>query len=229
MADSATNNINFHGKVNNTGGIISANANTGSYNDAQPQTKPPPQVETTNVLFVLSNPRGTNGLRLDTEMRAIQESLRLSSQREHIQSRTLPAATANDLRRAMLEETYQIVHLAGHGKHDGFMLEDDRGQIHLVSQEALAAHFSMHRKDKQALRCVILNACFTFAIGQRIALGVPYAIAMSGPVSDPASIEFSRGFYDAIGAGMEIERAYNEGMSAVRFAGLDHNFLAQLL
>ena len=189
------------------------------------QTGPLRPKEMINVLFALSNPRGTDSLRLNTEMRAIQESLRLSQQRERIRSRVLPAATSDDLRRALLDEPYQIVHLAGHGAPYGFVLEDEQGRPHMVSQEALAQHFANYR---QTLRCVILNACYTLAIGQSISLGIPYVIAMSGPIHDQAAIAFSHGFYDAIGAGTDIERAYREGLSAVRFAGLDRDFLALL-
>jgi len=201
-------------------------ANNYQSQQSQPQHGMPAQAETTSVLFVLSNPRGSDSLRLNTEMRAIQEALRLSQRRESIRSRTLPAATANDLRRALLDEPYQIVHLAGHGAPTGFLLEDAQGQAHMVSQEALAWHFGNYR---QTLRCVILNACYSLTVGQRIALGIPYVIAMSGAVHDQAAIEFSRGFYDALGAGADIERAYREGLSAVRFAGLDRAFLALLL
>ncbi|GCF09736.1 CHAT domain-containing protein [Dictyobacter arantiisoli] len=226
---SDTNNTNFNGPINNSGSLaIGPKASIHNY--AQPQPQPQSEttqhVKTTNALFVLSNPRGSNSLRLNTEMRAIEEALRLSPQRDRIQSRTLHAATANDLRRALLEKPYQIIHLSGHGGSDGFMLEDEQGRPHLVSPQALAAYFGIYR---QTLRCVLLNACYTFSMGQHIALGIPYVIAMPGPIQDRASIEFSRGFYDAIGAGLDIERAYLEGLSTVRFAHLDHNFLALLL
>jgi CHAT domain-containing protein len=201
-------------------------ANTYQYQQTQPSREAPVEAPTWNVLFVLSNPRGSDSLRLNTEMRAIQEALRLSQQRERMRSRILPAATANDLRRALLDEPYQIVHLAGHGAPTGFLLEDEQGQAHMVSQQALAWHFANYR---QSLHCVILNACYSLATGQSIALGIPNVIAMAGPVYDQASIEFSRGFYDALGAGTDIERAYREGLSAVRFAGLERNFQAQLL
>ena len=75
----------------------------------------------------------------------------------------------------------------------------------------------------------LLNACYTSILGRyTVALGIPYVIAMSGPIDDRAAIEFSRGFYDAIGADLDIERAYAEGLSAVRFAGLDQYFQALL-
>ncbi|HXR65359.1 MAG TPA: CHAT domain-containing protein, partial [Ktedonobacteraceae bacterium] len=116
--------------------------------------------------------------------------------------------------------------LAGHGDPAGFVLEDALGRPHMAAQETLAQQFANYR---QTLHCVILNACYSLAVGKSISLGIPNVIAMSGPVNDQAAIEFARGFYDAIGAGTDIERAYREGLSAVRFAGLDSNFLARLL
>jgi hypothetical protein len=52
-----------------------------------------------------------------------------------------------------------------------------------------------------------LNASYSLAVGKSISLGIPNVTAMSGPVNDQAAIEFARGFYDAIGAGTDIERA----------------------
>jgi len=38
----------------------------------------------------------------------------------------------------------------------------------------------------------------------------------SGPIADPAAIEFTRGFYDAIGAGRNVPAAYEEGVSCAK-------------
>ena len=229
MGDHTNGGTHISGQSVTIGAMATGNNSSAtSYQQPWPEAQPGAtgQAEQVNVLFVLSNPRGSDSLRLNTEMRAIEEALRLSRQRERISSRTLPAATADDLRRALLDKPYQIVHLAGHGAPHGFLLENAQGQPHMVSQEALARQFGNYR---QTLRCVLLNACYSLRIGQGIALGIPYVIAMSGAVYDQAAIEFSRGFYDAFGAGEDIERAYREGLSAVRFAGLDRDFLALLL
>jgi hypothetical protein len=75
-----------------------------------------------------------------------------------------------------------------------------------------------------------LNACYSLTTGALTSsLGVPYTIAMEGPISDPAAIEFSRGFYDAIGAGKGISFAYEEGCGRVALKGLDGHFEAKLL
>ncbi|HEY0754274.1 MAG TPA: CHAT domain-containing protein [Ktedonobacteraceae bacterium] len=231
MANNANGGGTHFSGQNITIGALSTGDNSTATNHQHarpdPETGPTRQPDLLRVLFVLSNPRGTDRLRLDMEWRVIQEALRLSQRREHIASRTLLAATADDLRRTLLEmPPYQIVHMAGHGGPNGFLLEDAWGRPQMVSEQALAQHFENYR---QTLRCVILNACYSPVIGQGIALGIPNVISLSGPLDQQASIEFSRGFYDALGAGTDIERAYREGLSAVRFAGLERDFLALLL
>lgn len=201
------------------------NSTATSYQYAQPEPRAeqPRQPEPIRVLFVFSNPRGTDRLLLDMEWRAIQEALRLSSHRERIESHLLLATTADDLRRKLLEMPFQIVHMAGHGGPDGFVLEDAQGRPHTVSPQALAECFQNYR---QTLRCVLLNACYSPVIGQNIVPGIPLVIVLSGSIEKQASIVFARGFYDALGAGTDAERAYLEGVSAIRFANLDRDFLA---
>ena len=202
---------------------IAKNKGVGKESDGARKGEP----ETIKVLFVLSNPRGSDDLRLSIEMRAIQEALPSNSKRERIQSRILSAATVSDLRRAMLDESYQIVHLIGHGASDGFMLKSSwEERSYRVPLEALAVLFGGYY---QTLRCVILNACYPLPTSKSISLGISVVIAMSETIHNQTSIEFLHGFYNAIDAGMDIERAYREGLNAVRLASLDHDTLALLL
>lgn len=43
---------------------------------------------------------------------------------------------------------------------------------------------------------------------------------MDGPISDKAAIEFTRGFYDALGVGKSLREAFEEGCSNVALKGL---------
>lgn len=47
-------------------------------------------------------------------------------------------------------------------------------------------------------------------------LGVKYAICVRGRISDKSSVEFSRGFYDALSSGKGVEEAYEEGCVCIR-------------
>jgi hypothetical protein len=74
-----------------------------------------------NVLLVFANPLRTHQLRLDTEAREIKQALERSQYRDNIAIETLTATTIRDLRRALLAETYQIIHISGHGSNTGLL------------------------------------------------------------------------------------------------------------
>jgi hypothetical protein len=174
---------------------------------------PSTQAKKLKVLIVFANPRDTSPLRLQQEERLIKEAIRSSRYRDNFESLTiLPAATINDLSRALLEDEFHIVHIAAHGNQHGLlMLEDELGKPKPVPQEPLANLFKRYK----TIRCVLLNACKGMAQGKSISLGIPYTIAMEGDLDDGEALAFSRGFYEALGAGHEIDVAYEEGCSRV--------------
>jgi len=178
-------------------------------------------IENTSILVVFANPKGSNHLRLGEEDRVIRECLQLSEFRANIDLDTLHAATIHDVRRALLRKGYRIIHFSGHATGQGFVLENALGQLQLVPQEALADFLSAYSPP---IECVILNACYTDIQGELVSLGVPYTIGMSGEISDAAATEFTRGFYDAVGAGREIEFAFQEGVRTVNLGGLSDGF-----
>lgn len=181
------------------------------------------------VLVVFANPRGTSALRLGEEDRAITEAVRRSKQRDDITLTKCHAATVHDLSRSLLDEEFRIVHVSGHGTHSGLVLEENDGSRFVVPQTALAKLFSAYASPNGPLECVILNACYSVSTGTLASLGTPYTIAMEGPISDQAAVEFSRGFYDAIGAGKDITFAYEEGCRRVELAAPGTQFVSRLL
>lgn len=164
------------------------------------------------ILAVFANPKGSDPLRLGEEDRTIQECIRRASQRENLGLKVLHAARVRDLQLALLEDDYRVVHFSGHGTSDGRLeLEDETGNSKFVSQEALASLL----RSFPSVDCVLLNACYTVRPGEPITLGVPYAIAMEGAISDVAAQYFTRGFYDAIGAGKDFRFAFRIGCNAI--------------
>ena len=178
-----------------------------------------------NVLVVFANPRGTSSLKLGTEDRVIRESIRLSRYRDDISLTIRHATTVHDLRRSLLDEDFQIVHISGHGTGAGLVLEDDLGGMYVAPQQALADLFQAY----ESIQCVILNACYSISKGQLMSLGIPFTIAMEGSISDKAAIEFSRGFYDAVGAKRGIDFAYDEGCRTVNLAAQNTQFVSKIL
>ncbi len=84
------------------------------------------------ILVLSANPVDTSRLRLDEEVREIQESLKRSNCRDEFKIVSLVALRVADLRRGLLDHSPSIVHFSGHGESQGLILENDVGQKHLV-------------------------------------------------------------------------------------------------
>lgn len=67
------------------------------------------------ILIVSANPTTTDKLRLDEEVREIQEGLQRSRSRDKFELITKWAVRPDDLRRALLDHNPHIIHFSGHG------------------------------------------------------------------------------------------------------------------
>ncbi|MEO1067529.1 MAG: CHAT domain-containing protein [Cyanobacteria bacterium J06638_6] len=175
------------------------------------------------ILILAANPKTTSRLRLDEELRDIEEGLKRSQQRDQFSLTQRLAARPRDVQRAMLDEAPQIVHFSGHGEGDeGLVFENESGQAHLVSGAALADLFKLFAdpaSNPDPVHCVVLNGCYSAVQAEAIAAHVPYVIGMTRAIGDRAAIEFAVGFYDALGAGRPVEFAYKLGCTAISMAG----------
>ena len=171
-----------------------------------------------NILFLASNPTDTGRLRLDKELREIDEGLKRSKERDRFNLTAKFALRINDLRRALLDHSPRIVHFAGHGEgSDGILVEDDQGQSVPVPNAALAGLFELCANH---VECVVLNACYSDAQAEAIAKYIPYVVGMSARISDDAALEFAVAFYDALGAGKTIKEAFRFGQNGIAMKGL---------
>lgn len=174
-----------------------------------------------NILLVFASPRGADPLRLGAEDRVIRECIERSALRDRIKLDILHASTIHDVRRAMLKKDYDVVHFSGHGTGHELVFEDTRGRPQVVPPEALAEFLSSYSPP---ISCVVLNACDSIAQGELLSLGIPYAVGFRGSITDEAALEFSRGFYDALAAGKDVEDAFREGSLCVKLTGLTGDF-----
>jgi hypothetical protein len=163
------------------------------------------------ILILSANPQDTGRLRLDEEVREIQEGLKRSKYREQFTIQQAWAVRLRDFRRALLEHEPQIVHFCGHGNVDGIAIEDEQGNSSVISSEALAGLFRLFTQ----VECVILNACYSESQANAINVHISYVVGMSQSITDKAGIEFAVGFYDALGAGKNYEEAFSFGCNAI--------------
>jgi hypothetical protein len=193
------------------------------------------------ILFLAANPNNSTQLRLGEEARDIEEGLIRSQQREQFELKQKWAVRPKDIQRAMLDLSPQFVHFSGHGMGtetardsaeasrkmvaevenpaplEGLVFENETGQAQLVSKEALAGLFELFAGQ---LECVLLNACYSEVQAEAIAVHIPYVIGMNRAIGDKAARIFAVGFYDALGAGKDIEFAYKFACNSIRMEGI---------
>jgi hypothetical protein len=173
-----------------------------------------------SILLMAANPKGSQGLRLQEEEREIRERLRLAGYGKTPINST-GATRPRDVQQAMLDFKPQIVHFSGHGiGEEGLVFEDVTGLQQLVGTAALA---NLFRLFSHRVECVVLNACYSRFQAEAIAKYIDYVIGMSQAIGDKAAIEFSVGFYSALGAGESIDFAYELGCNAIQFEGLSEH------
>ena len=178
------------------------------------------------ILFVAANPSNETQLRLAEEARDIEEGLRLAEYRDQFLLEQQWATRVRDLQRAMQRYKPSIVHFCGHGSGEqGIVLENNQGTTQLVSTEALANFFELFVDE---VECVVLNACLSDVQAKEIVKHIPYVIGMAKSVGDKAAIAFAVGFYDALAAGKDYDKAFRFGRSAIEMAGLSGASIPQL-
>jgi CHAT domain len=164
-----------------------------------------------------------HGLRLDKEIREVEECIRRAVRRNMFEVDIRTAVRSQDIRRAIAEEKPQIVHFCGHGLEDGsLLLEDDGGHNKAVSPEGLASLFELHA---DYVDCVLLNACHSVKSAEAISEYINYAIGMNQQIQDRSAIQFAQGFYDGLGyATSALQdgylRAFQEGLVAIKLESL---------
>ena len=173
---------------------------------------------TKTILILAANPKDTPRLRLDQEVREIDNGLQRARRRDEFILEPKLAPRPADVRRAMLDLKPNIVHFCGHGAgEDGIAFEDELGKTKLVGAEALADFFELF---SDSVECVVLNACYSEVQAEAIAQKVEYVVGMKKDIEDAAAIEFAVAFYDALGAGEDIEFAHKLACNAIQWAGL---------
>jgi CHAT domain-containing protein len=187
------------------------------------------------ILILAANPTTTERLRLDEEVKKIEQGFERSKRREQFKLVVRFAVTDDELRRALLDHEPEIVHFSGHGtetdkggsgrdfvidpedERGGLAFEDDSGQAQLISSESLSRLFEL---CSDHVKCVVLNACYSEAQADAIVQHIDYVIGMKKAIGDEAAIKFAVGFYDALGAGRDYEKAFNFGRVAIDLKGI---------
>ncbi|MEG3917977.1 NACHT domain-containing protein [Microcoleus sp. T3_A4] len=163
------------------------------------------------ILILASNPR--KDLDLNREiyfLRSIIESSRYDSQFDVVIG---DAVRPGQLQQLFLEHRPRIVHFSGHGEGaKGLVMEDEVGEPCVVSTQALS---NLFKNFAGTIECVLLNACYSEVQANAITEHINYVIGMNQAIQDKAAIDFTRGFYQAMGNGESIEQSYKLGCNEI--------------
>ena len=87
----------------------------------------------------------------------------------------------------------------------------------MISGESLSRLFEL---CSDTVKCVVLNACYSEAQANAISQHIDYVVGMKKAIGDKAAIKFAVGFYDALGAGRDFEKAFKFGCIAIDLKGI---------
>ena len=179
------------------------------------------------ILFLAANPLDTTPLRIDEEVRAIDEKLRWAEFRDMFEIKQHWAVRIADLQEYLLRHRPHIVHFSGHGSRSSeIILQDSLGKSQSVSVQALSGLFSILKDN---IRCVILNSCYSEGQAQAIANHIDCVVGMSNTITDSSAISFAASFYQALGYGRSVRTAFDLGCAQIDLAGLGEQETPKLL
>lgn len=188
------------------------------------QNKP---IEKIKILFLASNPKDTQPLALDEEVREITQKIRASQHRDAFDFKQCWAILSDDLLQAFNEEKPHIVHFSGHGTSTGeIILLDKNRKAKTVSTQAIKYVFSTLKDN---IRLVLLNACYSRTQAEAIAEVIDCVIGMNTAIGDEAAIVFAASFYRAIGFGRDVINAFEQGITALMLEGISEENTPDIL
>ena len=182
--------------------------------------------EKITVLFMASNPLNAQQLRLDEEAREIQEMIRKSDHRDSVLFKTRWATRALDVIQAINEENPTVIHFSGHGsEEDEIVFQDNQGNAKFVSKEAIVQTM-MSASD--TIKLVFFNTCFSYGQAQAVVEHVDAAIGMTESIGDEAARVFAAQFYSAVGFGLSLSKAFEQGKAALMLEGIPEEDIPEL-
>lgn len=182
--------------------------------------------ERITVLFMAANPLDQLELRLDEEVRAIEEMIRKSAHRESVELKSCWAVRPLDVLQALNEHSPRIVHFSGHGSdQDEIIFQDSQGMAKVVSKEAIVQTMAAASGE---ICLVFFNTCYSRNQAEAVVKHIPAAIGMKTSIGDVAARVFSAQFYSAIGFGLSVLRAFQQAKAALMLESIPEHDTPEL-
>jgi hypothetical protein len=169
--------------------------------------------EKITVLFFATNPKDTDRLRLDEEVRTIQEMIRKSEHRDSISFESRWAVRPMDILQAINELNPDVIHFSGHGANNSeLLLENADGNTKYVTKEAITQTIMT---SSEKIRLIFFNACCSYEQANAVIGYVDAAIGMTDSISDKSACAFAAQFYSSLGFGFSLRKAFEQAKGAL--------------
>lgn len=182
-----------------------------------------------DVLYLMANPSRRHSLRLDLEVKQVNEEIRGSRLRDNIVLHQSPAANLDAIMRGLNDHRPRIVHFSGHADGAGIATDDGgikRIKSGFVSFETLAKAF---RATDTPPDVVVLNACKSAGGRKALLDTVKAIIVMNDSIGDMAAVAFSTKLYGGIASGQSLASSFEQGVIAIESVSLDEVDTPELL
>jgi hypothetical protein len=163
-------------------------------------------IDRIKILFLEANPADISyRLRLEEEVREIEKRIQAGNARDSFELISRWAVTPSDLQALLLRHEPHILHFSGHGTTKGIALENDLGNVTVVSKKALVNLFELF---KEKIRLVLLNPSYSRPQAKAFRQSVDFAVEIKKGVGEPAAIGFAAALYQELAAGRSANDAF---------------------
>ncbi len=173
------------------------------------------------ILFFGANPGKINNIDIRKEVKQISEKLKMFNKRDSFEFKIKLDIKASEFQRSFLdlEREPRFFHFGGNAFHNDpvygsgiVLVGDSPDEPIVVDGDILVSIFSRFKN----VECVFLNACNTMSVGISISKHIPYVITMNQYTMDNFAIDFASKFYEGIGAGFDIEKAFGYSIDELK-------------
>jgi len=181
----------------------------------------------TKILFLAANAVDTGRLRLDVEIREIDQKLRSCPNANSIVLISQWAVRPRDIMEILMRYRPTVVHFSGHASNTSdIIFEDDSGKSKPVEVATLISMLSVF---KDSIRMVVLNACFSGVGSTGISKDIDYIVGTTAALGDKAAIKFAASFYQAIGFGYSVQTSFELAKAQITVEGFSGADIFNLL
>jgi len=186
--------------------VASDVAATRAVVDARPWENVPERI---TVLILTAEPSGETRLRIDRELREIQEQVRSSELRDSIVFEYRHAARLGDLIQHLNETEPDVIHFSGHGSSNGLALHAEDDTTKELSNQQLEQVLGVAPKP---LKLVVFNSCNSAEQARVAVRHAAAAIGTQASIGDEVARVFAGQLYNSLGFGRSLGLALRQAL-----------------